>query len=68
MQAPPAAVRVAAVQPGVELEGRRNISTDFNFNTKKVLMVKEPSYYKLAVSEATFYTSQTCNGKPFMQN
>ena len=55
-------VVVAAVQPAVELDGRRNILVDFNFNTKKVLMVKAPSAYKLAVSEVTFYTSQTCNG------
>ena len=53
-------VNVVAVPPGVELTGRRNISIDISFNTKKVLMYKFSSNFQFAVSEVEFFT---CNGK-----
>ena len=40
--------------------GHRNVSVNVNFNTKKVLMVKEKSEDYFAVSEVEFFTR--CNG------
>ena len=53
-------VDIAAVAPGAESTGRRNISKNLNFSTTKILMVKSGSNFKLAVSEVKFFT---CNGK-----
>ena len=53
-------VDVAAVPPGREPVGRRNISINVNFNTKKVLMYKSSSSFQFAVSEVEFFA---CNGK-----
>ena len=52
-------VDVAAVPPGGEQAGRRNISINVNFNTKKVLMYKFSSTYQLAVSEVEFFQCQS---------
>ena len=55
-------VDVAAVSPGGEPAGRRNISINVNFNTKKVLMYKFSStyiVYQLAVSEVEFFQCQS---------
>ena len=52
-------VNVAAVPPGGEPAGRRNISINVNFNTKKVLMYKISSTYQLAVSEVEFFQCQS---------
>ena len=52
-------VDVAAVSPGGEPAGRRNISINVNFNTKKVLMYKFSSTYQLAVSEVEFFQCQS---------
>ena len=49
---------VAAVPPGGEPAGRRNVSINVNFNTKKVLMYKYSSTFQFAVSEVEFFT---CN-------
>ena len=51
---------IAAVPPGEESVGRRNISKNLNFSTTKILMVKFGSNFTLAVSEVEFFT---CNGK-----
>ena len=55
---------IAAVSPGEESAGRRNISISANFNTRKILLVKFGSSYKLAVSEVEFFT---CNGRLSIQ-
>ena len=47
-------VDVDAVQ-GRELTGRRNVSINVNFSTKKVLMYKYSSSYQFAVSEVDFF-------------
>ena len=47
---------VAAVPPGGEPAGRRNVSISVNFNTKKVLMYKFSSSFAFAVSEVEFFT------------
>ena len=52
-------VQTASVPPGGEPEGLRNVSIDFNLKTKKILMVKAASTFKLAVSEVEFFSS-TC--------
>ena len=49
-------VKVAAVPPGGEPAGRRNVSINVNFNTKKLLMYKFSSTFALAVSEVEFFT------------
>ena len=54
-------VDIAAVPPGAESAGRRNVSINVNFSTSKILMVKLGSAYKLAVSEVEFLTSETCS-------
>ena len=51
---------IAAVPPGEESAGRRNVSFNVNFSTSKILMVKFGSNFQLAVSEVEFFT---CNGK-----
>ena len=48
---------IAAVPPGAESAGRRNVSINVNFSTSKILMVKLGSTYKLAVSEVEFINS-----------
>ena len=48
-------VDIAEVPSGVELTGRRNISIDISFNTKKVLMYKFSSTFQFAVSEVEFF-------------
>ena len=48
-------VEVAAVPPGGEPAGRRNVSINVNFNTKKVLMQKFSSSFQFAVSEVEFF-------------
>ena len=53
-------VDVADVSPGEEPTGRRNISTNANFNTTKVLMYKYRSSFMFAVSEVEFFK---CSGK-----
>ena len=51
-------VDVVAVAPGGEPAGRRNVSINVNFSTKKVLMYKYSSTYQLAMSEVEFFTSK----------
>ena len=48
-------VDIAAVPPGAESAGRRNVSVNVNFSTTKLLMVKSGSNFKLAVSEVDFF-------------
>ena len=48
-------VDVASVPPSGEPAGRRNISIDISFNTKKVLMYKFSSNFQFAVSEVEFF-------------
>lgn len=55
---------VAAVPPGGEPAGRRNVSINVNFITKKVLMFKSSSNFQLAVSEVEFIT---CSNGEFNQ-
>ena len=47
-------VDIAAVPPGAETAGHRSVSINVNFITKKILMVKLGSTFKLAVSEVEF--------------
>ena len=49
-------VEVAAVPPGGEPAGHRNVSINVKFNTKKVLMNKFRSNFQFAVSEVEFFT------------
>ena len=49
-------VDVAAVSLGGEPAGRRNVSINVNFNTKKVLMYKYSSFFAFALSEVEFFT------------
>ena len=53
-------VKIAAVAPGEESAGRRNVSINVNFTTSRILMVKLGSNFQLAVSEVEFFT---CSGK-----
>ena len=56
-------VDVAAVLPGGESTGRRNVSISFKLNVKKLLMYKLRSDYTFAMSEMEFFTcskSDTC--------
>ena len=46
---------VTAVQPGREPVGRMNVSINFNFNTKKVVMFKAIANFQFAVSEVEFF-------------
>ena len=52
-------VLVAAVPPGGEPAGRRNVSINVDFNTRKVLMHKHSSDFKFAVSEVEFFTENS---------
>ena len=52
---------VAAVLPGEEPAGCRNVSTSVNFNTKKVLIGPCRSDFRFVVSEVEFFTCS--NGK-----
>ena len=52
-------VGIAAVPPGGEQAGRRNVSVDFFFNTRKLLL-KFSNSYAFAISEVEFCS---CNGK-----
>ena len=47
-------VDVASVPPGGEPAGRRNVSINVNFNTKKVLMYKHHNSFWFAISEVQF--------------
>ena len=51
-------VDVVAVPPGGEPVGRKNVSINANFNTKKVLMYKHRSYFRFAVSEVQFFIAK----------
>ena len=55
-------VEVAAVPPGEEPAGERNvgINYDIDVNTNKILLVKYSSSFSFAVSEVKFFT---CTGK-----
>ncbi len=48
-------VSIALVPPGGEPAGRRNISINVNFNTKKVRMYKFSSSFQFVVSEVKFF-------------
>ena len=52
-------VDIAAVPSGGETAGSRNVSVDFYYNTRKVLL-KFSNTYAFAVSEVEFFS---CNGK-----
>ena len=55
-------VRVTAGPPADSgSRGRTNVSVNVNFNTKKVLMVKDRSNFMFAISEVEYFTR--CNGK-----
>ena len=47
-------VGVASVLPGGEPAGRRRVSVNVNFNTKKLLMFKYSSSFSFAMSEVEF--------------
>ena len=49
-------VDVAAVPPGGEPAGRRNVSINVKFNTKKILMYKHSSTLVFTISEVEFFT------------
>ena len=49
-------VDVALVPQSGQPAGRRNVSIDINFNTKKVLMYKYSSTFEFAVSEVELFT------------
>ena len=57
-------VDVASVPPGEESAGRRNISIDFRYITRKILMSKLHSTFSLGLSEVEFI--QQCDGKPMV--
>jgi hypothetical protein len=52
-------VDVASVPSGREPAGRRNVSINVKFYTKKLLMYKNSSSFQFAVSEVEFFT---CSG------
>ena len=54
-------VDTAAVPLGEEPTGRRNVSVNVNFSTKKILMYKLSSSYIFAVSEVEFFTQCIIN-------
>ena len=60
-------VRVAAVLPGGEPAGRRNVSINVNFNTKRVLLYidKFSPSFPFAVSEVEFFK---CNSRPTLSS
>ena len=47
--------RCAEIPPGGDTAGRRNVSINANFNTKKILMYKYSSSFSFAVSEVAFF-------------
>ena len=47
-------VEIAAVAPGGEPAGRRNVSVNVNFNTNKILLYKHGSVNVFAMSEVQF--------------
>ena len=49
-------VDVASIPPGGEPAGRRNVSINVNFNTRKVWMYKYSSSFVFAISEVEFFT------------
>ena len=53
-------VEVAAVPPGGEQAGRRNVSIDIPVYTRRVLLYKFPSTFSFALSEVEFII---CTGK-----
>ena len=54
-------VDIASVPPGGESAGRKNVSINVNFNTKKVLVYKFSSDFQFAVSEVEFFSKyHTC--------
>ena len=52
-------VESAGILPGGEPGRRRAENTNFNFNTKKILMLESGSSFKFALSEVEFFAS-TC--------
>ena len=48
-------VEVAALLPSTEAAGHKNVKSNVNFNTKKVLMYKFNSMHILAISEVEFF-------------
>ena len=54
-------VDTAAVSPGGEPAGPRNVSVSVNFTTKKILMYKFSNSYIFAVSEVEFFTQCIIN-------
>ena len=53
-------VKVAAISPsGGQQAGRRNVSINIKFYTKKLLMYKDSSSFQFALSEVEFFL---CNG------
>ena len=54
-------VDIAAVPLSGEPAGHRNVSVNFNFNTKKILMIKFINSYTFAVSEVEFFTQYIIN-------
>ena len=58
-------VNVVTVPPGGEPAGRRSVSINVNFNTKKVLMYKYSSSFQFAVSEVEFFTCMR-NGRKIL--
>ena len=54
-------VDIAAVSPGGEPAGRRNVSVNFNTSLRKILMNKISSSYAFAISEVEFFTQCIIN-------
>ena len=54
-------VYIAAVPPGGEPAGRRNVSVKFNFTTKRILMYKYSSSFRFPVSEVEFFAQCIIN-------
>ena len=48
-------VGIAAIPPGGEPAGRRNVTINVTFNTKKILMYKFSSSFLFALSEVEFF-------------
>ena len=53
-------VEVAEVLPGEEPAGQRNVSINYNINTKKILLVKFSTSFSFSMSEVEFFN---CTGK-----
>ena len=54
---------VTSVPPGGEPAGRRSVSINTNFNTKKLLMYKYSSSFQFAVSEVEFFKLRESTSK-----